>query len=622
MTSRAAPILLALVLAATPASAQMIPVEGRWRVLIHAEDPGLASLRGELRLLDSAGSLRGTLRLESDSGPPLQLSRASRPAPDSLELDRIGQGALAFAGRWNGISWRGAVARGGRPLGRWEAVALAEAEEFYPAPPTFLLQQLILGSPSHGIEVPGSWYGAALARIGADPVATLAADHAEAARQAAAPVVPRERLTADGERWLLGLVDRDRWRVALAGDLARLGSRLDGGERARFDALFEPRAGWITDLHDAALRAARRRRPGAAWSDWAPALVASGLAPPGADAPSLMEAAWRLWTLGETDTAAFRLRLEAVRADDPAGGGIPLLLLAYAQAASWHLGATAFLAEQLDPTTEPGALALAPLGRPGASVAGALDTALAAALVRPANWEGEQWLARHGVAGLGRAIARLEPEYGEAASVDLGQGRFTLTTPAAEARAGHLGLAPLVRYDPGEAPLLAAVRVVMQRERSRMLAAWRAGQGTARTGTMALLPDPPPHLVAGLAESAADRSVAGLAFLPASLALRRALDAAGDPQSPAIVGHALLRVLAEALDPATPGDLRAEAVALGSDPHAVAGRAALARAWSAWRDAPPLVLPSARGPLLVPELRFTVEGGEPQVERMRVHALP
>jgi hypothetical protein len=621
MISRAAPVLLALALAAAPASAQAIPVEGRWRVLIHAPESGRESLRGELRLVDSAGGLRGILRLESDSGPPLALSRARRPAPDSLELERIGQGPLALAGRWNGFAWRGEVTRAGRPLGAWEAVSIGETEEFYPAPPTFLLQQLILGSPAHGIEVPGPWHGAALARLGPEPVTDLAARHAEAANRAGVAAVARERLALDGERWMLGLVDRDRWREALTRDLARVGSRLDGTARGRFDALFEPGSGWVTDLHDAAIRAARRRRPDAAWSDWAPGLVAAGLVAPGADAPALMEAAWRLWTLGDADSAAFRLRLEAVRASDPAGSGIPSLLQAYAQAAGWHLGATAFLAGILDPAGAPGELSLAPLGHPGTVVGGVLDTALAAGLVRPANWEGEQWLARHGTARLGRAIARLEPEYGEAASMDLGQGRITLTTPGAESRTGRLGLAPVVRYDPGEAPLLVAARVVMERERARVLSAWRAGAGLSRVGSMVLLPDPPPHLLAGLAEIAADRSAEGLPLLEAFAALRRAVDAERDPGSASLVGHALVQVLADVLGPRQPGELRIAVLELGAHRDAVAERPALGRAWARWRNEPPLYLPSDRGPHLVPELRFAVEGGEPHVAGMRVHAI-
>ncbi len=621
MIARATPVLLALALAAAPASAQVIPVEGRWRVLIHAPEPGRESLRGELRLVDSADALRGTLRLESDSGPPRMLSRARRPAPESLALARLGQGPLALAGRWDGFAWRGEVALGGQPLGHWEAVAIGASDEYYPAPPTFLLQQLILGSPAPGVEAPGPGQGAALARRGAEPAAALAARHAEAASQAGAPAVSRERLALDGDRWLLGLLDRERWRAALTRDLARLGAGLDGPARERFDALFEPGAGWITDLHDAALRDARRRRPDAGWSDWAQGLVAAGLASPGADTPALMEAAWRLWTLGATDTAAFRLRLEAVHGAEPAGGGIPSLLQSYARAAAWHLGATAFLAGLLEAGAERGALALAPLGHPGTLVAGMLDTALAATLVRPANWEGEEWLARHGTTGLVRVITRLEPEYGEAASVDLGQGRITLTSPGAESRTGRLGLAPVVRYDPGEAPLLAAARVVMERERVRTLASWRAGPGLTRAGTVVLLPDPPPHVVAGLAELAADRAAGGLPLLAASLALRRAVAAAVDPRSPEILGHALLLVLAEALPEPDPGELRSAAVALGSDRGGVEKQPELARAWAPWRGAAPLALPSARGPQLVPELRFAVEGGEPHVAGMRVHAI-
>jgi hypothetical protein len=138
---------------------------------------------------------------------------------------------------------------------------------------------------------------------------------------------------------------------------------------------------------------------------------------------------------------------------------------------------------------------------------------------------------------------------------------------------------------------------------------------------MVLLPDPPVHLVAGLAERAADRSAAGLPFLATSLALRRAAAAAADPGAPDVLGHALLSVLAEALGEPAPDELRAAAVALGSARGGVEQQPALARAWATWRDAAPLVLPSARGPQLVPELRFAIEGGEPHVAGMRIHAI-
>jgi hypothetical protein len=62
-------------------------------------------------------------------------------------------------------------------------------------------------------------------------------------------------------------------------------------------------------------------------------------------------------------------------------------------------------------------------------------------------------------------------------------------------------------------------------------------------------------------------------------------------------------------------------VALGSARGGVEQQPALARAWATWRDAAPLVLPSARGPQLVPELRFAIEGGEPHVAGMRIHAI-
>ncbi len=597
MARRLVPVSFLLALGAAPLAAQVIPAEGRWRVLIHATDPDAESMRGELRLADSAGVLSGTLRLETDSGPPLPLSRARRPAPDSIDLERLAQGPLALVGRWNGIAWAGPVTRAGRTLGRWEAVALDEGEEFYPAPPSFILRQTLLGSPARATRVPGPWLAAARARLDS--------------------LVRREE---HGERWLLGLVERREWRDGLARDLARLRSRVEGEEQARFDALFGSPAGWVVDLHDAALLAARRRRPTAASSDWAPALAASGLAPPGAGEPELLEAAWRLWSLADADSAAFRLRLEAVRAADPSGGGLPAMLQAYEQAAAWHLEATAFLARLLDPVREPARLALAPIGAPGTLPAGALDPALAGRLVVPANWEGEGWLARHGAAGLTRAISRLVPEYGEAAVVDLGEGRLTLAEPAAELRDGRLGVTRTVRYDPGEAPLLAALRVVAEMERARLLTAWWARPAAEPAGTTIFLPDPEPHLADGMAELAADFAADGLPWAARANATRRALVADRAVAERSALGLALVRALADGLGHTALDQTREVVAGLGYDWSALATRPALARACVELRDAPAGELPPGRGPMLLPELHFEVESGAPRVTAVRVHS--
>jgi hypothetical protein len=618
MTRRIPALLLPALLLSIPAAAQDVPVEGRWRLLVHDDSGRVEALRGELRLADSAGALRGTLRIESDTGAPLPLSAVRRPARDSIELERVIQGPLSLVGGWNGIAWRGTIARGGRVLGRWEAVPLRPDEEYYPASPAFVLHQLILGTPARTVAAPGSWLAAARDRLGPDPAATFAARHAEAAGEAGAPAVPAADIAEHGVAWLLGLRDRAAWRDAHARDLDRLRQRLDPVARRRFDALFEPSTGWITDLHDAAMRAMRRRSARAEWRDVAPGLVAAGLAAPGSEEPALLEAAWRLWSLGESDTAAFRLRLEAVRASVPSGGGIPLLLQAYEQAAAWHLGATALLDSLLAPASGRGPLALEALGTPGAAAAPEVDSVLAADLVRAANWEGESWLRRHGVAGLSRALGRMAPQYGEAASVDLGQGRVALTTPAAEVAGGALGLGSTVAYDPGEAPLLVATRVLMERERARLLAEWRAGSGVSRAEGIRLLPDPERHLGAGLADRSVDLAADGLPFLQAAVALRRAIEAARDPSASAVLGRALVAALAEGLDHASLDLTRTEIVAIGYDWSGVAERPALAREWRRWRSTPPEALPAGRGPVLVPELRFTLDGTNPTVTHIRV----
>lgn len=612
--------LLALFLLRGTTSAQVRPIEGRWRLLILPEDPGAESVRGELRLVDSAGQLRGTLRLETDSGPPLPLA-GRQPSPDSLEFDRAAQGPLAFVGGRRGLAWGGRVLRAGRSHGEWEAAALDEDEEFYPALPAFVLRQVFLGSPEPGVRVSGAWLGAARAALGDDPAATLMARHAGAARQAGAPAVAPDRLAAEGPSWLLGFLSRPAWRAALVGDLATLRSRLLGDRRIAFDALFDPASGWVADLHDAALREVRARRPAAELGDWGPALAASGLAPPGSGPEALMDAAWRLWSLARTDSGAFELRLAAVRAALPDDGGVAELLQSYDAAAAWHRRATAALGGLVDPGGEPALPVPASFGGPGAAASGRVDPRLAAALVRALNWEGERWLERHGADGLGRVIDQLDPDYGAAASVDLGRGRVALTTPQAEARDGRLGAGAEVRYDPGEAPLLAAVRVAMERERVRLLVEWQAGSGHVRAGDLELLPDLEPHLAAGVAEVAADSAAAGLPFVAAANALRLALAEGSSGVSPAL-GHELVRALAAALRTGSRPALRTAVAALGLDLSAVADRPGLAGAWGRWRGQPPGLLPRGRGAVVVPELHFAVEGGVPLLAGIRLRPLP
>ena len=598
----AAVLLLFLASSATAQPPGSFP--RRWRVLVHPVDPAAETLRGELRLHDSAGAWVGTLRLESDSGPPLPLSALRFPGGDSIEFDRSAGGDWQFAGvRRMGTSiWAGSVRRAGRPAGRWEADSLASDREFYPAIPRFRLRQTILGTRDRPILAPGPWLAAA------EPFAWKAVD------------------VADAERWLLGFEDRQRWRDALVRDLTSLRARLDSSARRRFDGIFEPDRGWIADLHDAALRSVRGRgRPGVGWEAWRPALVGAGLLPANGEAgdATVMEAAWRLWSLGATDSAAQRVRLEAIRPFDVAGD-LELLLHGYRQAAVWHVAATAFLSGILDPAGEGPAIPveLAVTGRPGAEGHVALDPALAAALIAPENWEGERWLERRGPPGIARVLRRLEPAYGEAASVELGDARFGLTTPAAEAARspGTFGTASVVRYDPGEPPLLAAIRVVVERERVRTHAAWRAGPGLQTSKEMRLLLDPEPHLTAGQAERAADLALASLdlPFTRQAVAIRRSAAAARDAAGDGVVGGPLLAALAAASDNPSIEETRTDVVVIGYDWDAVARRPGIAQAWAQWRDRPARTLAPGRGPQLIPEIVFVVEDGLPHIADVRV----
>ena len=603
----AAAVLL-LLLASTAAAQPPASFARRWRILLHPADPAAEPLRGELRLQDSAGGLVGTLRLESDSGPPLPLSSLRFPATDSIEFDRTAGGDWMFTGvrRMGTATWAGSVRRGGRPAGRWEADSLGADREYYPAVPRFRLRQTVLGTRDQPVVAPGSWL-------------------------AAATVFKWEAVEMrDAERWLLGLEDRRAWREDLVRDLAAVRTRLDSAARRRFDGLFEPDRGWIADLHDAALRSVRGRgRPGAGWEAWRPALTGAGLLPAGAgpDEAAVIEAAWRLWVLGTVDSAAQRVRLEAIRPFD-AAGEVELLLHGYRQAAVWHVAATAFLADALDPAGEGPSIPveLEVTGRPGAEGYVALDPVLAAALVAPENWEGERWLERRGASGLARVLRRVEPTYGDAASVELGDARFGLTTPAAEAArsAGTFGTATVVRYDPSEPPLFAALRTVVERERIRVYIAWRSGPGLRASKEMRLLLDPEPHLAAGQAERAADLALAAR-DLPATrraVALRRSIALARDAAGDGVIGGPLVAALAAASGDPPLAETRADVVRIGYDWQGVPRRPGPARAWSRWRDQPERALAPGRGPQLIPEITFVVEDGLPHIADVRVIGFP
>src|SRR5690606_35285120 len=99
-----------------------------------------------------------------------------------------------------------------------------------------------------------------------------------------------------------------------------------------------------------------------------------------------------------------------------------------------------------------------------------------------------------------------------------------------------------------------------------------------RAGTMVLLPDPPPHVVAGLDELAADRAAGGLPLLAASLALRRGGAAAVGPPAPGRLGPPRLPTPAQARGGPPPDQLRA-----GPRPPARAGAALRGRGRGAAR---------------------------------------
>ena len=189
---------------------------------------------------------------------------------------------------------------------------------------------------------------------------------------------------------------------------------------------------------------------------------------------------------------------------------------------------------------------------------------------------------------------------------------------------GFLEVRDAIVADPGVPPLLALGTVVhewqhLAFERAR----WNASSGARpaafdSAGTVTLRPSEP-VIAEGLAEWSTEAIMAPVVarhpITGVAEPLKRARLARMAPRDPHITGYLLARVLAGVLAPRATVALLAEA---STDPRRVLADPAVQQAWRAHAGAPDQTVPRASALVLVPETRFTIEGGWPDPLESRI----
>lgn len=640
--------------AAAPAAAQAgrsddTGIAGRWALTLEGGAP--PRVRGELRLYDSAGAVTGTILLETQDSAPAPLHEL-RLEGDRLEFLAALDPGMRFVGRVQGNTIKGdAFGGAGGQLQTWTATRLAGAIEFYPALPRFTLRQIVAGLPDSVVRIPGAWVAASAAA--GSSTDSLEPAYRRAAHAAGVAPLPAASLGADGGPYLLGVYRREETGPALVEGLSRIHDDLPPGAlRTAFRRIFAARDGrWLPDVHAVALDRAQRRSQTADWAAARPALVAAGWLPrdAGLDAGTLPYAIYRLAHLEAVDSTEFRLVVERMASQPQSSRVVALLLDGYREALEWYPEALEFLLSAAWVRTPDGGktrsiadlmaelwgtrpavptLRAAWFGYPQAVPRYGTPGALTTELILPENWPAREWLDRNGPTRLLTVVQRLGVDSLVPTTLERDGRTVRLSTVRRQAREsinGFLEAEDAIVADPGVPPLLALGTIVhewqhLAFERARWSAspASRPAVLDSASGTIMLRPSEP-IIAEGLAEWSTELILAPVVarhpLAGLGEPLKRARLARMSPGDPHIAGYLLARVLASVVPAPDAVRLLVEA---STEPRRVIADPRVAAAWRAHLRAPDEVGARAAGLVLVPETRFTIEGGWPDPLASRI----
>ncbi|MEP7227574.1 MAG: hypothetical protein ABI785_09460 [Gemmatimonadales bacterium] len=517
--------------------------------------------------------------------------------------------------------------------------------------PRFTLREIVAGRNDTLTRIPGRWVHAAQA---AAPAYRATAAYNEAASRSGITPLAGRALASERSYHVMGLYRRREITAATQQTLAAIRAVLPADStRVRFDHLFRPRGDWIVDLHDAALAWARGRAPGIGWKTASRSLAAAHWLDTGDNLEEAVpRALYGLTVLAASDSAAFRAAQSGLWRADSAGAEAVLLLLAgYAESQNWVVDALQFfLAQPWIPDGGQGrsladyvrddwrrvgsstAARTLPeirprlFGYPQAVPHYGVPPALFQHLVRADNQSARDWLERNGQAGLLRTLRWLPPGDTSLVLLQVGSEAIRLTTVPRQSREslnGFLEPGDAIAIDPGYSPLLALGTVVHEWQhlifRQRQLEKFTQ-QLPLRSAAVVELPGIEPYLAEGFAEWSTERILTPLVARWPLIGLgereKRAglIQENGDDQHS--IGYALVEALAVELpDPAAITKLLLRHAA---QPSALANEGRLMRAWRAYAGKPDRVFPVPASKILVPEITFTIEDGQPDVVSSRI----
>ncbi len=639
--SRILLLLSVLLVSSSSAAAQ---VTGRWTVTLSGG--AAAPMRGELRLVQQQQALAGTLRLEGVDTSRMPITEGAVKGDGSIEFRAfIGVGAR-FSGRLTGDEIHGVVFIGPTPQHDWRSTRLRETDEYYSALPRFALKQIVIGGEPGERWLPGVWIGAA--RANGETPQSVVDEYLRDAERAGLSPLQGDTLVRGGLLRAMGLYRRAELSRVHAQTLAAIRAGIGNDTvRARFDGLFRPAGEWLIDIHDVA-RMPPGRSQALAWDSAAPALEAAGLfeqdLPPGTERVPLT--LYRLFVVSRADSTGFQRTFEEMQAlESVSAQVVQRFLNGYARAVDWYARAMRFLAterwlpeggahsirDRMNETWHGAAgdpvIRSHLFGYPEGAQRVGVDRAMLAQLISTENGEARDWLQRHGVEGMTQVLRRLPGAVSDHVLLDAGSLSLRLTSVEREARqsfGGFLEPRDEILLDPSCVPLFAVGTLVHEWQHILHERARRDLTGPGRSiqvdGEAVVLLPPDLYLAEGLAEWRARETlapvIAKFPLVAVGEAEKRATMALSHPNDPHLLGYLMVRALSKVIP--EPDSVAGLLTRWGADARKLAQQSPVAAAWKRFASQPDQSAGARSRRALIPETRFTVEDGVPQVLSTRI----